>query len=226
MKNGHTYSLILIKLYLKSIKYDGQLRVNEFVPYTTDKIDMLASVINHDSDHVMHAVNLAKSLGIVDIVDSGEMFIADIQNYIGHSSTEGDRKRAYRKKITANKSQTEPKKQVGHLSDKRPPELELDIEIEKDIEIELEREKETKRTKVPPPPKHKHGSFNNVLLTDKEMTKLNEDYDDKVLSHYIENLSGYVASTGKSYKSHYATILNWIKKDKQTPAKPKSRWDF
>jgi len=32
--------------------------------------------------------------------------------------------------------------------------------------------------------------------------------------NYIERLSNYVASSGKQYKSHYATILNWAQKDK------------
>ena len=33
----------------------------------------------------------------------------------------------------------------------------------------------------------------------------------------IERLSSYVASTGKKYKSHYATIRNWARKDKENP---------
>ena len=30
---------------------------------------------------------------------------------------------------------------------------------------------------------------------------------------YIEKLSSYLAQTGKRYKSHYATLLNWIRRD-------------
>lgn len=59
--------------------------------------------------------------------------------------------------------------------------------------------------------KKKYGSFENVKLTDDEYQKLKEkfrDFEDK-----IENLSSYLAMKGDKYKSHYATILNWAKKD-------------
>ena len=41
--------------------------------------------------------------------------------------------------------------------------------------------------------------------------KLKTEYSD--FEERIERLSSYVASTGKSYKSHYATIRNWARKD-------------
>ena len=72
----------------------------------------------------------------------------------------------------------------------------------------------------PPAPKkksikHKYGEYNNVLLTDEELEKLKAEYHD--LDDRIERLSSYVASTGKSYKSHYATIRNWARKDADKP---------
>lgn len=67
------------------------------------------------------------------------------------------------------------------------------------------------------PPRHKYGMYNNVLLSDEDMEKLQtefpHDYSDR-----IERLSEYIASTGKSYKSHLATIRAWARKDK-APAK-------
>ena len=59
--------------------------------------------------------------------------------------------------------------------------------------------------------KREYGEFKNVLLTDDDYKKLEEI---NALSQ-IENLSRYMASTGKRYKSHYATILNWDRRDKQ-----------
>lgn len=61
------------------------------------------------------------------------------------------------------------------------------------------------------PVKHKYGEYQNVLLTDDELQKLKTEYSD--YQQRIENLSSYVASTGKRYKSHYATIRNWARKD-------------
>lgn len=61
--------------------------------------------------------------------------------------------------------------------------------------------------------RHKYGEYKNVLLTDAELEKLkNEfplDYEER-----IENLSSYIASTGKKYKNHLATIRNWARKEK------------
>ena len=65
----------------------------------------------------------------------------------------------------------------------------------------------------PKPVRHKYGLYKNVLLTDEDYGKLQEefphDYSDR-----IERLSEYMASHGKSYKNHLATIRNWAKKDK------------
>ena len=61
------------------------------------------------------------------------------------------------------------------------------------------------------PVKHKHGEYKNVLLTDEELDKLKAEYPD--WAERVEQLSSYVESTGKKYKSHYATIRNWARKD-------------
>ena len=58
--------------------------------------------------------------------------------------------------------------------------------------------------------KKSYGEFDNVLLTDEEYAKL----DKSNLLSYIEILSSYIASKGKKYKSHYATILSWSRRDK------------
>ena len=73
------------------------------------------------------------------------------------------------------------------------------------------------------PVKHKHGEYNNVLLTDEEYQKLQDMFPD--LQDRIERLSEYVASTGKSYKSHYATIRAWARKDKKPVSKASKELD-
>lgn len=91
-----------------------------------------------------------------------------------------------------------------------------DIEEEKDIEEDnkdILDESDDSPKPAPKPSKHKYGEYNNVLLTDDELEKLKDEYPD--YQDRIERLSSYVASTGKSYKSHYATIRNWARKDKE-----------
>lgn len=67
--------------------------------------------------------------------------------------------------------------------------------------------------------KHAHGFFANVLLTDDELQKLAAEIPS--YEEYIEKLSHYIESNGKKYKSHYATILMWHRKDREKqPAAP------
>ena len=58
------------------------------------------------------------------------------------------------------------------------------------------------------------GEFENVELTEEELEKLKErfPYD---WQERIERLSSYMSSKGKRYKSHYATILTWSRKDEE-----------
>ncbi len=74
------------------------------------------------------------------------------------------------------------------------------------------------------PPKatrHKYGMYENVLLTDEDYQKLQEEFPHDY-SERIERLSEYIASTGKKYKSHLATIRAWARKDVvQRPANRK-----
>ena len=56
-----------------------------------------------------------------------------------------------------------------------------------------------------------YGSQNNVLLTKEEYEKLKEKFTD--FQDRIETLSLYIASKGDHYKCHYATILNWARKE-------------
>ena len=67
--------------------------------------------------------------------------------------------------------------------------------------------------------KRAHGFFSNVLLTDEEFQKLAAEIPE--YEEYIEKLSHYIESKGKKYKSHYATILMWHRKDcEKKPAAP------
>lgn len=63
------------------------------------------------------------------------------------------------------------------------------------------------------PIKFPSGEFMNVLLSAEEQSKLAERYGNKVTDEYVNKLSGYMKSKGVKYKDHYATILNWIRKD-------------
>lgn len=126
MDDGYLYSNILLKLYLKSLKDNGRLILNGRIPYSTK---MIASVTRHQVETVEKALDIFEELGLVEVLDSGVIYMLDIQNFIGESSTEADRKRAYRAKIEAEKTGGHLS---GQMSGQNSPEIEKEIEIKKE----------------------------------------------------------------------------------------------
>lgn len=59
--------------------------------------------------------------------------------------------------------------------------------------------------------KNKYLEF--VFLGNGEYEKLIEKYSEQVVKNKIDDLNNYIGSTGKKYKSHYHTILAWLRKD-------------
>ena len=199
MKDGILYSNILLKLYLKSLKNGGRLQLDEHIPYTAQ---MIATLTRHQIGTVERALAIFQQLGLVEQLDCGLLYMTDIELMIGQSSTEAERKRAAR---LENKALLPPRTNGGHLSNIRPPE----IEIKKEIDIEIEKERELKPGRAAPAA---YGRYKNVILTDTELSELKAELPDK-WEYYIDRLSGYIASTGRKYKNHAATIRRWAADD-------------
>lgn len=121
MPDGYLYSNILLKLYLRSLRGKGRLAINN-IPYSPE---MIATVTHHPVETVKKALDIFQKLGLIEILDSGVIYMLNIQEFIGESSTEADRIRAYRQRIAQEKD--------VQMYDKRTP------------EIEIEKEKETER---------------------------------------------------------------------------------
>ena len=60
--------------------------------------------------------------------------------------------------------------------------------------------------------RHRYGQYENVLLSDDDLEKLKTEFPDDY-SERIDNLSEYMASTGRSYKNHLVTIRRWSRRD-------------
>ena len=52
----------------------------------------------------------------------------------------------------------------------------------------------------------------NVFLSDAELLELEQDFPGK-WEYYLDRLSCHIASTGKQYHSHAATIYKWAQED-------------
>ena len=110
MQDGYIYSNILLKLYLRSLKNKGKLMFNDKIPYNSQ---MLAKVTRHSVGDIEKAMQVFQELGLVEILDSGAIYMNDIQLYIGKSSTEADRIRQYRQRIDDEKIKQLPENTKG-----------------------------------------------------------------------------------------------------------------
>lgn len=144
MQNGYKYSNLLLKLYLKALKFNGKLRLNEFIPYNHK---MLAAVTGIDIDTVKVAFDLFEQLKLIEIMDDGTIYLLEIQNFIGKSSTEADRIREYRKEINNKKKvlkgpEESYQQEFVQMYNKSTPELELEKELEIEFSYSEAREEE------------------------------------------------------------------------------------
>ena len=212
MQDGVLYSNILLKLYLKSLKHGGRLQLDENILYTAQ---MIATITRQQIGTVERALQIFLKLGLVEVLDSGTFYMSNIELLIGQSSTEAERKRAAR---LQNKALSAPRTNGGHLSDIRPPEIELEKEIEIKREIEKGRSESGRTARA-------YGRYQNVFLTDEELADLQASFP-TVWGQYIEKLSEYMASTGKRYQSHAATIRRWASEDARKASPPSRNRDY
>ena len=205
MQDGMLYSNILLKLYLKSLKNGGKLQLAENIPYTAQ---MIATITRQQVGTVERALQIFMKMGLVEPLQNGALYMSNIELLIGQSSTEGERKRRARRALQEQKALPEA------VADKRPPEIEIEKEI--DIELEIKREGEIKTGQTAPAP---FGRYENVFLSKKELAELQEELPGK-WEYDRDRLSGSIASSGKKYKNHAATIRRWAADDR-AKGKPK-----
>lgn len=98
MKDGYLYSNILLKLYLKSLSNSGRLMYRNVIPYTPE---ILATLTGHQVGTVEKALDVFKKLDLIEMLDNGAIYMMDIQNFIGQSSSEADRQREYYNRMKA-----------------------------------------------------------------------------------------------------------------------------
>lgn len=189
----------------------GVFMMNNQMPYTEK---MLSTIFRMKEATVTMALQTFEQFGMVEIIDG----VITIPNWNKHQSLDAYEKKKARDRVYQAERRAAQKALIEKSSDKSL-DTSSDVAVS-DIDKEEDKEREEENnnilsdpssSKSKKPIKHKYGEYNNVLLTDAELEKLKAEYPD--YEERIERLSSYVASTGKSYKSHYATIRNWARKD-------------
>lgn len=115
--NGRDYAYFYLKLCLKSLRTNGILirNVGEIlIPYDNKKLAELTKI---DFDTVTVAMELLKKIGLVKILENGEIYINQIEKLIGAKSV-GAFKKQQQRLLS------------GQKVDKCPPDIDIDIDIE------------------------------------------------------------------------------------------------
>jgi len=135
-KNGVEYQNFYLKLCLLSLKNEGRLMFRDSIPYD---INMLSTITRHSIDTVQMCIEIFKKMGLIDILETGSIYMNDIQTLIGHGSTEAERISKYRVR-------KEIEKKGVTMLQNCTPEIEIEIEIDKEIDIK----KKKKNVFIPP----------------------------------------------------------------------------
>ena len=205
MPEGDSLLLMWVQLLCLAgnVNDGGFIYLTKEIPYTDE---MLATQFNKPISTVRLALKSFEQFGMIEIINN-MIFLSSWEKY---QST--DRLETIREKDRERKRRKREAEKLLPQNSMEIPRTSMDvprIDIEGDIDIDKDKNKSISKKS----PRHKHGEYQNVLLSDDDLEKLKAefpaDWDQR-----IQRLSEYMASSGKSYKNHLATIRNWARRDK------------
>lgn len=199
---GDTYTIIYLKMLLATINSNG---VFKYEGIEDSLADELALTLAEDAENVRITIEYLRRVGLLEDIGEGIELLEAAQN-TGSETDSAHRVREHRalkKALQCNAAVTNGNASVTACN----------------VEKERDKEKDKDKREI----KHKHGQYNNVLLSDTELDKLKTEFPSDYQTR-IERLSEYIASTGKSYKSHLATIRAWARKDKETQTEKQNKY--
>ena len=219
LPDGNNIVLIWVMLLTMAGRCNasGMIFLTENIPYTPK---MIADELDFEESTVILALEALERFDMV-ICNEGVLTIAGWEE---HQNIDGLDKIREQNRIRQAKFKEKQKLLSGNVTDNVTDNVTVTDGNATDIDIELD--KDIKKKNKEKPIRHKYGEYKNVLLSDEDMEKLKAEFPADFKDR-IERLSIYMASTGKSYKNHLATIRNWAKKDKATTTSDKNAgWCF
>ncbi|HAQ4403060.1 TPA: phage replisome organizer [Enterococcus faecium] len=186
--NGKEYCLFYLKLCLKSLKTEGILVRNVgnlMIPYDPES---LAKLTNSNTDTVKVAMDLFNKIGLIKILDSGEIYLNQLSELVGSETEYARQKRIQR----ANEDNVQKLSGKGRL----------EIELEKDIDIDIDKEEK----------KGKH-SDEHLRLAKKLQSNLTEDFPKEMNKVDIEKWADTIRLMEERDKASIEAIeyvINWL----------------
>lgn len=231
-ENGKDYCLFYLKLCLKSLKTNGTLIRNVgtmLVPYDAKQ---LGKITNTDIDTVRVAMELFKKIGLVEVLENGEIYLTQLENMVGSETSKAQlmrKKRAKDKDLPNSNndgnnvtnmlpsSYQDEENCYTEIEQEQEKETEQDIDLEQELEKELEQQQDIERKDVVGlvsiyfpylNEKDLNTIVNEFLKTNKDLYYLSEKLILTTDAKNIENKVGYLLKAIKEdYQIRYATSL-------------------
>ncbi|TPF01568.1 prephenate dehydrogenase [Weissella paramesenteroides] len=209
---GDTYTVIYLKMLLKSLQTDGKLY---FEGVSSNFIEEIALDIDEEYENVQVTVNYLHNKGL--LVDSGtdEVELVSMKNMVGSESSSTERKRRQRERErqlvsskTNNRDNVTPKSRLGHV--------EKEIEIDKELDIETEREQETENNQSSVVTPAKTQLLNSLQDNGIFISPNSVAFDNLIAFHEQDGMEigvllkaiGVASAAGKNSVSYINGILN------------------
>lgn len=219
MPEGDSLLLMWVQLLCLAgnVNDGGFIYLTKEIPYTDE---MLATQFNKPISTVKLALKTFEQFGMIEIINN-MIFLSSWEKYQSI-----DRLTEIREQTRARVAKHREKQKLlaaGQLDGESNVTCNVTVtqgNALEDIDKDIDKDKNKSISKKSP--RHKHGEYQNVLLSDDDLEKLKAEFPAD-WDRRIQRLSEYMASSGKSYKNHLATIRNWARRDKpaaKAAAKP------
>ena len=209
MPDGESLLIIWFKLLCLAgnVNDGGLIYLTKEIPYTDE---MLATQFNKPLANVRLALKTFEAFGMVEIINN-IIYLSSWEKYQNTDKlAEMREKNRERQKRYYNRQK---EKLIAAPDKNETSDLTSDLTSADAIDKDKSKNKNKDKEILGKPARHKYGNYNNVLLSDDDLEKLKTEFP-KDWQNRIERLSEYIASSGKSYKNHLATIRSWARKDK------------
>ncbi|APZ49706.1 hypothetical protein BW721_08560 [Jeotgalibaca sp. PTS2502] len=229
-ENGTEYTLFYLKLCLRSLRSDGRLirYVGEYlIPYD---IKTLAKLTQTDPDTVRVAMDLFKKIGLIDLLDSGEIFLKQLDEMVGSETNKAElmrRKRA-EEKLIANEKKDKKRLEVDKVTLLPESYQKVNQSIEKEfkdksIELDVVRSKNNDNDKLNPFTFYQENGFGTIapLIRDK-IVAIHNDFKEIGSSSYdadhliIKALEMAVIRNIRNWAYAEKILINWNNKGFKT----------
>ena len=212
MPDGESLLIIWFKLLCLAgnVNDGGLIYLTKEIPYTDE---MLATQFNKPLANVRLALKTFEAFGMIEIINN--MILLSSWEKYQNTDKLAEIREQTRKRVAKHREKAKLL-EAGNGESSVTGSVTVTGGNATDIDKSKNIDKDNiSKDILKKPVRHKYGAYKNVLLSDDDLEKLKTEFP-KDWESRIERLSEYIASSGKSYKNHLATIRSWARKDKPT----------